>query len=1072
MDKLFFIMVLPLLSMGGYIPSRPRYGCPEDTLLLHPCECISESDVGISIKCENTNLAQAGVALNNLATLRVPIQMMYIRKCSISRLFGSLFYNLQINLLQIEDTPIDVIDDYAFLGVNNTLNELRLFNLSLKVFPTNAFQVLGNLTKLQISGHYLSELPKNAFASSISDKLVHLEITDGSLNFIPIESLQPLKKLKVLNLHNNAIQELKKNQFKGLREVEVLDLSFNNISRLDVSHVSDLIKLGWCNVSQNNLKELPRGTFARNSVLKLLNISHNKIKKLDSNSFRGLRFLRRLYISDNEINDIGRETFGTISKIGTIDLARNRLNKIDYQMFDNLKFVEVIDVSENQVSEIKKFAFRDLYLAEINLSKNNISKIQESAFQNCVNITVLDLSNNKLSEISPKSFDEVSYATELRLSHNLLSQMNQIPLTHMHGLKVLNVSYNQITTIPKATFPKLYELHTIDSSHNNLTEIFNAVFQTLFSLRTLDLSYNQLKIIKPGTFGTMPTLLHLNLNYNELEDIARSALTRLSSTRTLLIKGNNLQSLFQLPISVSHLDVSHNKLKGLPLKSWPSMNSLLSLDLSFNKIEDNLEKGTFESLLTLMELNLNFNGIRNVPWAALSDLSSLQHIHLKGNELSYLTRKAFGNLPVLLELDISLNSISNVSEEAFEGLLQLLYLNISHNTISLISNEAFKGLVSLKTLDLSFNKLEKLDNKSHGVLDYCLSLESLNISNNEFSSINKKTFPNDRYIPYKLNEIDLSFNFIPVLTNDLAISGGRFKKLNLSHNLISNIGKGVIGNLTQLEVIDLSFNKLEDELEEEFFNLSSVISEVYLSYNQLNDLPWCVFKKIKKLSVLDIRFNNFSEFSTDLQKLVENGTAVYFGGNPLICNCFVRPINRILKKQLTVAWYYKEIVCRKPHHLYGRPLFEVEDERLICSDIENGINSTRQQKDVTNLVPDIEFRAAERKSDDLILRWRILKNEDIANSRIIIKKRNDPLMVVYEEEVPYYQRKIIVPSKYLQFNDETEICILAKDSRGLLRGFYEQQCQFYSEIIKGGSFKIKCDVALVLSLIYSFTFLT
>jgi hypothetical protein len=33
------------------------------------------------------------------------------------------------------------------------------------------------------------------------------------------------------------------------------------------------------------------------------------------------------------------------------------------------------------------------------------------------------------------------------------------------------------------------------------------------------------------------------------------------------------------------------------------------------------------------------------------------------------------------------------------------------------------GLVSLRTLDLSHNLLEKLDNKTHGLLDDCLSLE-------------------------------------------------------------------------------------------------------------------------------------------------------------------------------------------------------------------------------------------------------------------------------------------------------------------------------------------------------------
>lgn len=85
---------------------------------------------------------------------------------------------------------------------------------------------------------------------------------------------------------------MKRNQFKNLRELEILDISFNKIKKLEAQHIADLTKLGWCNVSHNALTELSRGTFARNAVLKVLNLSHNKIQRLDANSFRGMRFLR------------------------------------------------------------------------------------------------------------------------------------------------------------------------------------------------------------------------------------------------------------------------------------------------------------------------------------------------------------------------------------------------------------------------------------------------------------------------------------------------------------------------------------------------------------------------------------------------------------------------------------------------------------------------------------------------------------------------------------------------------------------------------------------------------------
>lgn len=169
-----------------------------------------------------------------------------------------------------------------------------------------------------------------------------------------------------------------------------------------------------------------RGAFARNAVLRVLNMSFNQIKRLDTNSFRGMRFLRRLYLSDNMISDIGRGTFSSVTRIGTIDLARNQLKKVDYQMFYQLNYIEIIDVSDNNITIIEKLAFKDLYLTHINLSRNAIEKIETKAFENCVNISVLDLSHNQLKTVQKKAFDEISYADQLQLSFNYFTDLSQV----------------------------------------------------------------------------------------------------------------------------------------------------------------------------------------------------------------------------------------------------------------------------------------------------------------------------------------------------------------------------------------------------------------------------------------------------------------------------------------------------------------------------------------------------------------------------------------------------------------------------------------------------------------------
>lgn len=183
-------------------------------------------------------------------------------------------------MLRFVDTPLRLIEEHSFLGVNRTLQELYVINSTLEKFPRQALQILGNLSILSIVGHRISTLPMDSFADSIAAaKIEKLEISNGTVLFcerivslvshsyftvvgtltsLPVEALAPLKKLKKLDLHDNEIKELKRNQFKGLRDTEYLDLSHNRINKLDGSHLADLTKMGWCNLSHNAISDLKR----------------------------------------------------------------------------------------------------------------------------------------------------------------------------------------------------------------------------------------------------------------------------------------------------------------------------------------------------------------------------------------------------------------------------------------------------------------------------------------------------------------------------------------------------------------------------------------------------------------------------------------------------------------------------------------------------------------------------------------------------------------------------------------------------------------------------------------------
>ncbi|KAL0859010.1 hypothetical protein ABMA27_010865 [Loxostege sticticalis] len=1048
--QLFFTLatLIPLLS-SEYIPPGPAYPCPKETdrLLMYPCVCEKGTDAGLHIRCENTGLAIMSVGLGNLAGLGFPIERLEIREGRFTHLHGPMLHRSTVRVLHIVDTPIRTLDEFALAGVNRTLQELRFYNTRMAEFPKEAFKILGNLSILSIDGHQMTKLDKDIFAGSEAvGKLEKLHIVNGLLS-----------DLKTLDLHGNKLATLKRNQFKGLRDAEVLDLSYNMIQKLDGSHIGDMTKLGFCNVSHNQIGEIPRGMFARNTVLKVIHLDNNKLKKLDTNSFRGMRFLRRLFLSDNQISDIGRGTFSAVTRIGTVDLARNRITKVDYQMFQQVKYAELINLAENNITVIEAQAFTDLYLAVVNISHNALSKIEANAFQNCNNMTLLDLSHNNLEEINPKAFDENSYAAELQVSYNNFTDFGQIPIHNMTGIRVLNASYNNIQRIPRNAFPKLYELHTVDVSHNQLTEIFNAVFQNLFSLRFLNLSHNAMEVIKPATFGTIPTVLHLDLSHNRLREVSRGSLAKLASCRELDISHNQLHKMFQIPISLGGLNFAYNNLSELPYNTWPTMNSLLRLNLSANLLGDKLASDSFSGLLTLQVLDLSANGVSKPPWEALSSLTSLQYLYLQDNNLTALSKSSFGNLPTMFKLDLSRNAISSIAPQSFNGLQQLLDLSLSENLLERIPNEAFKSLVALRKLDLSHNMLEKIDNKTNGLLDDCLSLEMVNLSHNKIGFLTKKMFPYSPWIPYRLQEIDLSYNEIPVVTFDLTFGTKKLKKLNLAGNVINDVRSHVLGNLSSLEVLDLSHNNLDDlvsRTSEAKFNLPENITELYLSNNVLLTLPIDSIARSKRLQVLDVRNNRLDSFEPTLVKGIKAGSlSVLYEGNGLKCDCFIRPLkhylNRLSPSTLSKTPY--NLTCTEPLVLQNEQLLTVDEERLLCEGsvaIDNKLQEYGNTEgdsvyDFTS-EPDLVFRDIQYSQEAIYANWYVSSIQDIGDLYLYI--RDDKNSLLFNKDLSYTLRSTTITidntfKESLKKGGRFDICIQAKTSNGAPRKWFDSQCQ-------------------------------
>lgn len=101
-NGVFVILILyvHVICNGEYIEPGPKYMCPKKGSLpevaLHPCRCGADSDFGLALHCENSNLATLSVGLSNVASLGdVVVDNLTISSCNIGKLDNNTVYYIK-----------------------------------------------------------------------------------------------------------------------------------------------------------------------------------------------------------------------------------------------------------------------------------------------------------------------------------------------------------------------------------------------------------------------------------------------------------------------------------------------------------------------------------------------------------------------------------------------------------------------------------------------------------------------------------------------------------------------------------------------------------------------------------------------------------------------------------------------------------------------------------------------------------------------------------------------------------------------------------------------------------------
>lgn len=222
----------------------------------------------------------------------------------------------------------------------------------------------------------------------------------------------------------------------------------------------------------------------------------------------------------------------------------------------------------------------------------------------------------------------------------------------------------------------------------------------------------------------------------------------------------------------------------------------------------NYEKRNQKIKLTSIKCTVSINsGLRNLTYLNLSDnsimflprgrMENLKFFDVSKNLVKVLDKP----LSNLRQLHASHNNLQRITENVLKMATDLQYLDLSYNSLTDVPWQIFTGKRKLIELHLSGNRLENwLINKNGAAL--LSGLHSLRILEIQHCNLINSTAV-QKWLPAKLNELDLSFNSLAEIPDISRLSD--LHTLIIRNNSIKTVSTANLQAVKNLD-IDMSGN--------------------------------------------------------------------------------------------------------------------------------------------------------------------------------------------------------------------------------------------------------------------------
>ncbi|XP_031351561.1 leucine-rich repeat-containing protein let-4-like [Photinus pyralis] len=168
-----------------------------------------------------------------------------------------VFNGMEIKRLLLSDNLISKIDPGAFDNMPE-LNRIDLDNNKLQVWNADWFKNTPNIILLSVRNNQIKELPADAFKNiKGSDK--------------------PFKTKTTIFLGGNEIEAIDKNAFRGIKDLQMLDLDKNHIATIDANVFSGMKTIKTLLLAGNKIKCLSDSILDSLPVTEMTNLENNPL---------------------------------------------------------------------------------------------------------------------------------------------------------------------------------------------------------------------------------------------------------------------------------------------------------------------------------------------------------------------------------------------------------------------------------------------------------------------------------------------------------------------------------------------------------------------------------------------------------------------------------------------------------------------------------------------------------------------------------------------------------------------------------------------------------------------------